>query len=549
MKSNIAEYLPETAAKFAEKDAVKFRNTSVTFAGLEGLSNFYARELRSSGIKKGTKVLMMLRPGIEFIAGVFAVFKTGAVPVLIDPGMGVSNLMNCIRKTAPEAMFGIPRAHWIRLLFQGTFRSVKIFISLGTGAPPFVHSLPLYSPALLKADEENVEIEKTNPDDTAAIVFTTGSTGPPKGVVYTHRIYIAQTEIIRKVYGAGPEHVDMPAFPLFALFSAALGMPSVIPDINPSLPAKADPKVIYDTITENNISFSFASPAIWGRLCAYCRKHNLQVPTLRRVLMAGAPVPPPLHTALKKIINPDGDIYVPYGATEALPIANMTASELTEPIRKRIVSGEGYCVGKPLPGITIKVISPSDAPIDDWNNSLLLPNGETGEIVVEGDVVTPEYHNLPEHTAMAKIRKNDNRIIHRMGDMGYFDKDGYLWFRGRKAHRVFTQNGVLYPVCCEAVFNRHPKVFRSALVGIGEKGNQRPIMIIQPIPGILSLHGEKRKNFIGELKELGRKFEHTAVINNFLFKADFPVDIRHNAKIFREKLAVWAKIFEFSEQS
>lgn len=540
-KTNISQFLPEVAERFADRKAVTFRNQSVTFAELNNLANIYAGEFRQNGISKGTKTLVMLKPGIEFIAAVFAIFKTGGIPILIDPGMGVKNLLNCIRKTAPEAMVGIALAHWVRLLFGGSFRSVRTFFSLGNLSPPWIKKIITADNFLKSPQNTEFEIEQTGLDDTAAIVFTTGSTGPPKGVVYTHRIYIKQMEIISEVYGAGPEETDMPAFPLFALFSAAMGMSCVIPDINPSLPAEAAPEVIIKTINENNITFSFASPALWRNVCRYCIDNNIQLPSLKKILMAGAPVPRKLHDMVKKTA-PNGETFVPYGATEALPVANLTGSEITTEITGKIADGQGYCVGKPLPGINIYIIKVTDDPIPEWDKKLILPQGETGEIVIDGDVVTPEYFNLPAYTKNAKIPKKDGKVMHRMGDVGFFDPEGRLWFKGRKAHRVFTTDGIMYPVCCEAIFNSHPKVFRSALVGLGEPGNQIPVMIIEPVEGILPLTPERREKFIAKLKELGATREFTAKIANFLFMTPFPVDIRHNAKIFREELTEWAKI-------
>jgi acyl-CoA synthetase (AMP-forming)/AMP-acid ligase II len=203
--------------------------------------------------------------------------------------------------------------------------------------------------------------------------------------------------------------------------------------------------------------------------------------------------------------------------------------------------GQRNALSIAIAAIAILARISSDNIIEKWDESLSVKTGETGEIVIDGDVVTPEYHNLPEHTAMAKIKKTDGTIMHRMGDMGFYDNNGYLWFKGRKAHRVITKNAILYPVCCEAIFNAHKKVFRSALIGIGPENNKTPIIIIQPIPGIIPLYGEKREIFIQELKELAAKEKHTAGISEFLFQADFPVDIRHNAKIFREKLTIWAE--------
>jgi len=536
---NISEYLNKSADSFSDKNAIFFRDKSITFNELNRLSDYYALELKKYGLKKGSGILLMLRPGIEFVAVVFGIFKAGALPVLIDPGMGRKNMLNCIKKTQPQALIGIPLAHFVRYISPSSFNSIESYFSVGK---PFPGTKLLmnahdffdeYSNKMIRCDIEQCEYS-----DPAAIVFTTGSTGPPKGVVYTHGIYIKQMELISEVYNAGPDMFDMPAFPLFALFSAAMGMPCVIPDMNPSLPAQVDPNIIINTIKKYNVSFSFASPALWLKVCSFCKKNEITLPSLKKILMAGAPVSPQLHELILSIA-PNAETMVPYGATEALPAANMTGGELTDTIAEKMKNGQGYCVGKPINSISIYIIKPEETELKEWNDVTLLPTGETGEIVIEGDIVTPEYFNLPEITALSKIRKG-KKILHRMGDMGYFDESGYLWFKGRKTHRVFTSNGILYPVCCESIFNQHPQVRRSALIGIGECNNQVPVIIIEPEDGFLPSKNSERKKFISELMEFAGKYEFTSEIKKILFYTPFPVDIRHNAKIFREKLKVWA---------
>ncbi|NOY74314.1 MAG: AMP-binding protein [Kiritimatiellaeota bacterium] len=546
MKKNIATLLNESAAQWPDMKAVTFRNSSLTFAELDTLSNLYACGIRDSGVGPGVKTLMTVTPGLEFVAVVFAVFKTGAVPIFIDPGMGIANLANCVGKTEPEAMVGVPKAHWFRLFFPRTFKSVNKFFSVGKVAPPGVKYLP--TAAEFKKNGGGIDFETVllDPDDLAAIVFTTGSTGPPKGVVYTHRIYLEQTRIIKEVYGAGPNEIDMPAFPLFALFSAALGMPCVIPDINPSLPAKADPKLIVDTINRHSVSFSFASPALWRNVAKYCAENDLRIPTLKRALMAGAPAPPELHKALLATMAEDGDTFVPYGATEALPATTFRGSELDDETERDIADGRGYCLGAPNPGVSVDIIKPVDGPIPDWSEAEVLPVGEVGEIVVGAPFVTPEYHNLPEFTADAKIPSPDG-LRHRMGDMGFIDDKGRLWFLGRKAHRVTTADGVLYPVCCEAVFNAHPNVARTALVGVGKPGSRIPVLIVEPAPAFAPTTQTEMDALVEELLDLGAAKDFTSRISRILFMPEFPVDIRHNAKIFREKLAVWAAKFDLDK--
>lgn len=431
--------LQDSARKFPDVKAVKFRDASVTFSELEALSNRYAREFRNARICRGAKTLMMVTPGLEFVAAVFAVFKTGAVPVLIDPGMGVANLANCIRDTAPVAMVGVAKAHWIRMLFPRAFNSIDTFMTLGSGSPPWLKRIPTASEFDFSSSIacEPFEIEKTDLDDIAAIVFTTGSTGPPKGVTYTHRIYVEQTRMIKEIYGAGPTEMDMPAFPLFALFSSALGMPCVIPDINPSLPAKADPKLIVDTINDNAVTFSFASPALWRNLVEYCEKNDVRIPTLKRALMAGAPAGPELHKGLLAVMGEKGDTFIPYGATEALPATTFRGSELDENTIALISAGTGYCLGRPNPDISVDVIKPSDGEIRNWSEAEVLPTGETGEIVVGGEIVTREYYNLPEFTAHAKIQSPDG-LRHRMGDVVLSTRRDACGLKGAK-HIVLSR--------------------------------------------------------------------------------------------------------------
>jgi len=189
-----------------------------------------------------------------------------------------------------------------------------------------------------------------------------------------------------------------------------------------------------------------------------------------------------------------------------------------------------------LPGNRIKIIKTSDEPLTDWETVKEMPPGKIGEIVVDGPVVTEGYdHNDPENE-LAKIRVKD-RVWHRMGDLGYLDDRGRLWFCGRRAHRVITADGEMYTITCEAVFNEHPDVYRSALVGVKKHGDryQTPVLIIEP------LKSTDEAQLLAELRQRALGNPLTETIEHFLVHPEFPVDIRHNAKIFREKLAIWAE--------
>jgi acyl-CoA synthetase (AMP-forming)/AMP-acid ligase II len=380
---------------------------------------------------------------------------------------------------------------------------------------------------------------ETRANDPAAIIFTTGSTGPPKGVLYRHLTFDQQVVEIAQYYGIQPGEVDVPGFPLFGLFNAAMGVTTVIPEMDASRPAKVDPRKFIDAINAWSATQSFGSPAIWNRVGRYCEENRIQLPTLRRVLSAGAPVPPHVLARVKQWMPIDGEMHTPYGATEALPVASISATEVSNETAERTRVGAGTCVGRRFPRISWKIVRIVDGPIKTLNEVDELPPEEIGELIVSGPVVTRQYVTRVEANALAKIADGD-RIWHRMGDVGYFDDGERFWFCGRLAHRVMTCDGPMFTIPCEAIFNNHPSIYRSALVGIGPIGAQRPVIIAEPWPGQMPVTRAAKSKLISELRELGRANSLTERIDSFLLRRSLPVDIRHNAKIFREKLAPWA---------
>jgi acyl-CoA synthetase (AMP-forming)/AMP-acid ligase II len=248
--------------------------------------------------------------------------------------------------------------------------------------------------------------------------------------------------------------------------------------------------------------------------------------------MAGAPVPVWMHEAFSEILSDGAELHTPYGATESLPVASIGSLEVLGSTQGQTREGGGICVGQPAPGIDLSIIRISDEPITEWSDSLVLPTGEIGEICVRGEVVTTEYKNAPGHTAAAKILREKD-VCHRMGDVGYLDESGRLWFCGRKAHRVTLENGdEMYTVPCEAIFNEHPEIYRSALVGV----DGVPVIVVEREPGSSTSEAELTR----QLLVLGQANPLTASIERVRFHSGFPVDVRHNAKIHRGELAEWA---------
>jgi acyl-CoA synthetase (AMP-forming)/AMP-acid ligase II len=235
---------------------------------------------------------------------------------------------------------------------------------------------------------------------------------------------------------------------------------------------------------------------------------------------------------------PEGaEILTPYGATECLPVSCISSREVLADTADRTATGAGMCVGAPVPSVDVRIIETRDDPIEEWRPELEVPRGRIGEITVRGPQATHAYYERPEETKLAKIADPSGGVWHRMGDLGYLDEAGRLWFCGRKVDRVRTEQGTLHTTSCEAVFDANPKVRRTALVGVGRAGNEEPVLCVE----LLARHSRKERAAIrAELLELGARHPDTKHIRRLLFHRGFPVDIRHNAKIDRGGLRRWA---------
>jgi acyl-CoA synthetase (AMP-forming)/AMP-acid ligase II len=540
----LPEYLAEQTVRNQQRAAViqtvgydaagRAKYESLTFGQLQERCDRMAEGLYAAGIRPGMKVVLMVKPSLDLFVLTFALMRVGAVLVMIDPGMGLRNLGKCLAEVGPEAFIGESLAHFARILFRWSADTVRIRITRGTrwlwGGYNLRHVPSL--PAEKKVGEFQVD-----PGALCAIMFTSGSTGIAKGVEFTNDILTAQVEIMREVYHYGPDDISLATFPLFALMDLAIGLTVIIPDMDATKPAQADPRKLIQAISDHQAANMFGSPALLDNLSRYAEKHAVKLTSLRRVLTAGAPVRPDILRRMKAIL-PDGvQVFTPYGATEALPICNIGSEEIIADTSRETEKGAGTCIGRINPRIAAEIIRISDDPIPEWSDDWRVPDGEIGELTVSGPVITRRYHGRPRETSLAKIMRPNGTIMHRMGDLARRDEQGRIWFCGRKSQRVIATDGLYFTIPCESVFNTHPMVFRSALVGLGPKGAQTPAICLElerehaaADPGPL----------FAELAELGGTYPHTRAIKQFFIHPAFPVDIRHNAKINREELSLWA---------
>jgi olefin beta-lactone synthetase len=490
--------------------------------------------------------VVMVRPSAEFFLIMFALLKARAVPVLVDPGIAKKALQSCLAKVQPSAFIGIPLAHAARALLGWARPSIRQLVTVGRrwfwgGATLAELEKRGASNQSARANLAHL-VQQTDPNSLASILFTSGSTGVPKGVEYLHRMFTAQVALLRDAFQIEAGTFNLPTFPPFALFDPALGCTSVIPMMDASKPAQADPRKLISAIEQFNIQQMFGSPALLKTLCQHLQRTKSSIPQLKTVMSAGAPVPPDLVELARQVL-PNARVFTPYGATEALPVAVVDDHTLLGPARLLSESGMGICVGKVLKQNQVRIIGISDAPIAHMQDAKLCAVGEIGEITVRGPSVTEAYAFAPSMTAAAKITDADRQIVHRMGDVGYLDASGMLWYCGRKSHRVESAQGPMFSECVEALFNQHRSVLRTALVGVqlvndAASNSQTPVILFE-------LHApqtEPLPQIVQALIQIAAADSRIAHIQHFLhYPRAFPVDIRHNAKINRELLARWAR--------
>ena len=494
--------------------------------------------LLDMGIKERTRIVFMVPPSYEACVIGLALTRVGATMVWIDPSVGWMNIAERLKRVNIEAFLGLSIVHFGRFIFGWGPRSLRKLIVIGKPGFPGAYTID----SLRRKAPEQPALPKVSSDDPAAILYTTGSTGPAKPAMYLHRNlcqlyrnahYSWHFDLDKEV------PVDLAVFPAFLFVPISAGGTMVVPPINfvRQGPADVDPQALLEVINSCGVKSMFGSPVLLEKMGRYAVDNGIITPSLKHIIGAGDVIKAPVEKLLLEMIGKNGGVYADYGATEAMPSAELNAEETLNDTWSKTVQGAGICVGQPLPGVHFRIISIIDCPIKNMDQAKILKVGDIGEIIVQGNHISPYYFNAEESTLKNKIKDINGKTWHRFGDAGYLDEQGRLWVCGRVSHRVITSTGPLFPLICEAIFETHSKVKRSGLVGVPRKEGEMPVICIE-------LKHEYRSTDMvtlrAELLTLAAEHEPTRSIKHLLFTTSLPVDPRHNSKIERPILAKWA---------
>lgn len=536
--STVGELFRQAAARDPDAIALRFptgaqrgaRWDELTFRTLDEESDRLARGFVRQGLT-GQRVLLAVKPGPAFYATSFGLLRAGATPVFLDPGMDRKMMLACVERLAPEAMIGVPAAVLARHVLRRPFRSIRTTITagpVGLGGPTLVR-------CRRQGSDPTVALPEVSPDDDAVLVFTSGSTGRPKAVALPHRTMVARVQQIQDLVGLRSGDTVVETLLVYTVLELCMGCSVVVPPMDVARPAAVDPDAVIDTLQAVQPQLVSASPIVWQRLARHAEGRDLSTHGVRQLLTTAAPIPVDLHQRLQTLFGGGVELLTPYGATEAMPVSVVGSADILRETAARTARGEGTCVGRIAEGMQVQIVQVSDDPLPTEADLVPVEPRAIGEILVRGDGVSPAYRRDDDANARSKVAAGEGAPSwHRMGDLGWIDDVGRLWFCGRVGHRLRTGDGMVPAVCVEGVFNAHPAVFRSGLIGVGEPGQERAVLCVELEPG----HHPSPALF-EEILALADDTRWQGVVTEVVAHPGFPVDTRHNSKIRREDLRVW----------
>jgi len=475
----------------------------LTWADLDARSSAAARTLIDGGMRPGDRVSLLVPPSCELLVAAGAVWKAGGIPVVADASAGIRRLRTLIRASAPSWTVGtaatLALARALRFAPGSTMACFTPFpgaVDLGRAGAPTSAIVP----------------EAVGAADVAAIVHTSGATGPAKAVRYTHGALAAQREVVAPLFGMRPGDAFTTSFGPFMLLAPSLQMTCVRPDFDVAEPSALGFDELAAALRRARVTVAWLSPASARRILSTAGGRTAPVDL---VMLAGAPVPVDLVEGIRRITG--GDVRAPYGMTECLPVTDGTSPD-------RVGRLGGNCTGRPVPGCTV-VITPLDdptRPLDDGDG--------WGEILVHAPWMFDGYDAAWSADA-ATWSVHDGLRFHRTGDVGYVE-DGLLFQLGRRRHVIDTADGPLTSVGVEGPI-REAIGRQVAAVGVGPAGCQVLCVVVE---GVGPLRVAVRPLRVAVRDACTHRV--AAVLEGAL-----PVDRRHQSKIDRTALAADAADF------
>lgn len=542
---DLASEVRRTAAEFPDRTAVmepyrrfgQWQFRTWNYRQLSRDADVVAAALHEKGYGPGTRVVFMAPPSYQASVVGIALSQLGVTTFAIDPSVGYLNVAERLRRIEPQAYVGIPLSQLGRVVFGWGPRLLQKSIVLDGWFPGATTFDELVNFPGSRQQKPPVSV-----DAPCHVLYTTGSTGPAKPAMYTQRQFV---NVYRTAHHSWRFHeidgvpVDMAAFPAFLYIVLSAGGTLVVPPINFARvrPATTPAREVCEVIEAAQVTSLFASPAFLERIAAYAKTHPAPLRSLRRVIGGGAPLFAPLVRSLLEVIHPEGDVCPNYGATEALPSTEISGREMLAQTAARTDAGEGICVGRPFPGVEVRVVSPIDGESNRLQDYQIVAPGLEGELIVSGRNISSAYYNDERSTQKNKLYGEDGRIWHRLGDVGHLDEQGRVWVQGRISQCVRLGDELLLPIAIEARFDCHPAVRRSGLAAVRSRDGTRQAVVaveLKQKPG-----AAQKKQVLAELKALTQTEPALARIADVVLLDELPVDPRHNAKIERGKLAVW----------
>jgi acyl-CoA synthetase (AMP-forming)/AMP-acid ligase II/pimeloyl-ACP methyl ester carboxylesterase len=513
---------------------VEVGGRSVSWAQLARRVSDLAAGLAAAGVRPGDRVALLLAPSADLTAAVYATWRAGAVIVVVDKGLGLRGMRRALRGAAPDHVLG------------GTagLTAARLMGVPGTRIGAGRSTARLRRPLGAGTDLASLEVlgrsspapAEPPPDADCALVFTSGATGPAKGVVYTQRQVGAQLDLVRTAYDLSPGDSLVAAFAPFSILGPGLGIASSVPDIDVTAPGSLTAAKLADAVAAVQATVVFAAPAALRGVAATAsdltQEQRSALGRVRLLMSAGAPVPTRLLSALRATF-PGAEPHTPYGMTEALPVTDVSLAEIED-----AGAGEGVCVGRPVTGVEVRIspLSPrgvADGPLTDTPEV-------TGEICVRGAHIKDRYDAL---WATERAAARDPGW-HRTGDVGHLDAQGRLWIEGRLAHVITSADGPVTPVGPEQRLEQLDAVSAAALVGVGPEGSQVAVAVVVPAarlphPRRPTRGGKGRGRLRVAPGELVDRVRETAgvALAAVLVTGTLPVDIRHQSKVDRAELS------------